>query len=104
MAADDAYYVDDLAYDDVIEQADDYSAGATQKFCKVYDKNDFFTIAVQLMLAALALVSLYWKRIHEVPRRTLRTWLLDMSKQALGACYAHVLNMVGAALPRVLLL
>jgi hypothetical protein len=62
--------------------------------CKVYDRNDFFTLAVQMILAFLALGSLYIKRMQEVPKRNLQTWSLDVSKQALGACYAHVLNMV----------
>jgi hypothetical protein len=65
-----------------------------QQWCRVYDKNDFFTVVVQLLLAFLALASLYIKRIREVPRRTFRTWFLDVSKQGIGACYAHVMNMV----------
>ena len=65
-----------------------------QTICKVYDRNDFFTLLVQLLLAVVALASLYIKRLQEVPRRTFLTWFLDVSKQAIGACYAHVLNMV----------
>lgn len=71
---------------------DDYSGSS--RICKVYDKNDVFTLLVQLMLAAFALGSLYFKRLREKPRRTFRTWALDISKQGFGACYAHVLNMV----------
>ena len=76
--------------------ADDGYNGEEQeaKVCKVYDQDDFFTVAVQMMLAAAALLSLWFKRQSEKPRRKLRTWLLDISKQAFGACYAHVLNMV----------
>lgn len=66
--------------------------------CKVYDNDDFFTIFVQLLLAAFALGSLYLKRMREVPRRTFSTWALDVSKQGVGACYAHVCNMVGTIL------
>jgi hypothetical protein len=62
--------------------------------CRVYDHNDFFTVFVQLLLAAFALGSLYLKRMKEVPRRTFSTWALDVSKQGVGACYAHVCNMV----------
>jgi hypothetical protein len=62
--------------------------------CKVYDNDDFFTVLVQLVLAAAALGSLYLKRMREVPRRTFTTWALDVSKQGVGACYAHVCNMV----------
>jgi len=76
-----------------LEENGDYQQ-EEEKYCKVYDKNDFFTLFVQLLLAAMALFSLYFKRMGEVPRRTFRTWFLDISKQAFGACYAHILNMV----------
>jgi len=69
-------------------------SGNEEKYCMVYDKDDVFTLMVQLMLAVLALGSLYIKRLREVPRRTFRTWFLDISKQGFGAAYAHVLNMV----------
>ena len=75
----------------------DYNYGeqdAQQAVCKVYDRDDFFTTVVQLVLAFMALASLYLKRMQEVPQRTLKTWALDISKQGIGACYAHVLNMV----------
>jgi len=69
-----------------------------EKVCKVYDSEDFFTIFVQLLLAFFALLSLWFKRQSERPRRKFRTWFLDISKQGLGACYAHVLNMIIAAI------
>jgi hypothetical protein len=47
---------DDDSYDDSI--------------CRVYDKNDFFTILVQMMLGLVAILSLYIKRMQETPRRT----------------------------------
>ena len=77
-----------MAYDD------DFAYEETEKVCKVYDSDDFFTVAVQLMLAAAALLSLWFKRQSERPRRKFRTWFLDIAKQAIGACYAHVCNMV----------
>ena len=64
----------------------------------IYDRNDFFTVGVQMLLALAAVASLWWKRLREHPRRTFMTWFLDVSKQGLGACYAHVLNMCIAAL------
>jgi len=64
------------------------------KFCKIYDRDDVFTIAVQIVLAILALGSLWIKRMREVPKRNFKTWSLDVSKQGIGAGYAHVLNMV----------
>jgi len=73
---------------------DDQYNNDSDDVCKVYDKDDFFTVTVQILLALLALVSLWFKRLQERPRRTFITWSLDISKQAIGACYAHVLNMV----------
>jgi hypothetical protein len=72
-------------------------ANSSNDVCKVYDRNDFFTVAVQLFLALAALSSLYIKRMQEVPRRTFTTWVLDVSKQGIGAVYAHILNMIVAA-------
>jgi hypothetical protein len=77
--------------DNASSQAQDY------KICKVYDAEDTFTSLVQAFLAAIALASLYLKRHREVPRRTFETWFLDVSKQGLGAVYAHILNMIVAA-------
>ena len=86
--------------DDAVAVVDDAVTGddTTQEICKVYDKNDFFTVFIQILLGFAALASLYIKRIREVPRRTFTTWFLDVSKQGFGACYAHVCNMVIAAL------
>lgn len=81
---------DDLVYD--------VNGEAEYKYCKIYDNDDFFTILVQLILAFLALCSLWIKRMEEVPRRTFWTWFMDVFKQGLGACYAHVLNMAIAAI------
>lgn len=77
--------------------ADDYVEEELEEVCKVYDSDDFFTIAVQLVLAIAALLSLWFKRHYERPRRKFRTWFLDVSKQGIGACYAHVCNMFIAA-------
>ena len=65
-----------------------------QRYCKVYDSDDWFTVFVQGLLCAIALASLWLKRQREVPRRKFATWFLDVSKQGIGAVYAHVLNMI----------
>ena len=65
-----------------------------EKYCKIYDRNDFFTMLVQILLAFGCLGALWYKRLTETPRRTFWTWFMDVFKQAAGACYAHVLNMV----------
>ena len=90
VAQDDYFndYQDDVNAQEVAEQV--------VKICKVYDSEDFFTVFVQLLLAFFALMSLWFKRQSETPRRKFRTWFLDCSKQGVGACYAHVLNMVRA--------
>ena len=75
------------------------NGGADNEYCKIYDKNDFFTVLVQIFLALFALCSLWIKRMQEVPRRTFWTWFMDVFKQGLGACYAHVLNMVRVTIP-----
>lgn len=71
---------------------------ANDEYCKLYDAEDTFTGIVQLLLAAIALGSLYVKRQHEVPRRKFMTWWLDVSKQGFGACYSHVANMLVSAI------
>ena len=73
---------------------DDFYYQEVEEICKVYDADDFFTIFVQLLLAFAALISLWFKRHYERPRRKFRTWFLDVAKQGVGACYAHVCNMV----------
>jgi hypothetical protein len=71
-------------------------AEQVEKVCKVYDSEDFFTVFVQMLLAFFALLSLWFKRQNERPKRKFKTWFLDVSKQGLGACYAHILNMVSS--------
>ena len=91
--ADDNFDVDDYFHeyeDDNVKEV----ANQVVKVCKVYDSEDFFTVFVQLLLAFFALMSLWFKRQNEQPKRKFRTWFLDVSKQGVGACYAHVLNMV----------
>lgn len=82
-----------MADDDQAYQQD-YDVADEEQVCKIYDSDDFFTIFVQMLLAFFALISLWFKRQNEKPRRKFRTWFLDVFKQGLGACYAHVANMV----------
>ena len=88
--------------DDLVDDFNgNYQDGYDEKYCKVYDGSDWYTIFIQLLVAAIALGSLWFKRLQEVPRRTFRTWFLDVSKQAFGAGYAHILNMVRCNQPNV---
>lgn len=68
------------------------------EYCKIYDARDGFTGEVQIFLAALALGSLYLKRLNEFPRRKFMTWWLDVSKQGVGALYSHIANMLVSAI------
>uniref|UniRef100_A0A7S3LBX4 Transmembrane protein 110 n=1 Tax=Amphora coffeiformis TaxID=265554 RepID=A0A7S3LBX4_9STRA len=77
--------------------ADAYDYDAQEKYCKIYDRNDFFTTVVQIALAFCCLGALWYKRLTETPMRTFWTWFMDVFKQGAGACYAHVLNMIIAA-------
>jgi len=76
---------------------DDFYANVTDPICQIYSKEDTFTSFVQAMLAAFALASLWIKRTQEKPQRKFLTWFLDVSKQAFGAFYAHILNMIISA-------
>lgn len=77
---------------------DNYYDANNNEVCLVYSADDGFTSFVQVLLACFALASLYFKRQQEYPRRKFKTWFLDVSKQGIGAVYAHILNMVIAAI------
>ncbi|KAI8075231.1 vacuolar membrane protein-domain-containing protein [Gongronella butleri] len=57
---------------------------------------DSFAIFIQLCLAAVAFSTLLIKRHREKPRRPLRIWSLDVSKQLVGSILIHSLNVVAA--------
>lgn len=79
--------------------ADEYNNdGSSNNTCRVYDTEDFFTFLVQLILGTIAVIFLYWKRYFEHPRRKFSIWFLDVSKQGIGCVYAHILNMLIAAI------
>lgn len=80
-----------MADDDFYVEADG------EQVCQIYSTEDAFTGIVQAMLALFALASLWIKRLQEKPQRKFLTWFLDVSKQAFGAFYAHILNMIISA-------
>ncbi|KAI8985919.1 vacuolar membrane protein-domain-containing protein [Pilobolus umbonatus] len=53
---------------------------------------DGFAILIQLTLALTALLILLYKRSKEYPKRSLLIWMLDTSKQFIGAVMIHFLN------------
>lgn len=52
---------------------------------------------VQGLLGILSFATLVVKRQMECPKRSWMIWSLDASKQAIGALFAHLMNMVSAA-------
>ncbi|KAI7887424.1 hypothetical protein K492DRAFT_202592 [Lichtheimia hyalospora FSU 10163] len=64
---------------------DDHAPG-----CQILDG---FAIVVQLTLAMTALTALGIKRWRERPRRPVNVWILDVSKQFIGAGTVHFLNL-----------
>jgi len=82
--------------DDGYPQYDDQYVAS--QICRVYSNEDTFTAFVQGLLAFVALMSLWFKRMREIPQRSFQTWFLDVSKQGVGAVYGHVANMVVSAM------
>ena len=52
-----------------------------------------FALLVQGALGALALLSLVFKRYRETPRRPLKIWWFDASKQVFGSVLLHLANL-----------
>ncbi|KAI9279773.1 vacuolar membrane protein-domain-containing protein [Sporodiniella umbellata] len=53
---------------------------------------DGFAIAVQLTLCLTAILTLVYKRSREKPQRPIEIWMLDVSKQFIGAGIIHFIN------------
>ncbi|KAI9884427.1 MAG: hypothetical protein M1823_003781 [Watsoniomyces obsoletus] len=53
-----------------------------------------FSLIVQSALGILALSSLVWKRYRERPRRPLKIWAFDASKQVVGSLLLHMANLL----------
>ncbi|KAI8079578.1 vacuolar membrane protein-domain-containing protein [Gilbertella persicaria] len=57
---------------------------------------DGFGIFIQLCLATTAFSTLIYKRQREEPRRPIRIWAMDVSKQLAGGVMIHTLNVIAA--------
>jgi hypothetical protein len=68
-----------------------YSRADYHKECELLDN---FAIAMQGILGVLSFASLLLKRRWEIPRRSIKIFMLDISKQALQAFWAHCLNVI----------
>ena len=53
-----------------------------------------FALFVQAGLGCLALLSLVFKRWRERPRRPLKIWFFDVSKQVFGSVLLHIMNLL----------
>lgn len=51
-----------------------------------------FALVVQAALGGLAMLSLVYKRWREHPRRPVKVWFFDVSKQVFGSVLVHVSN------------
>lgn len=60
-----------------------------------------FALLVQGALGGLALLTLVWKRWREHPKRPLKVFLFDVSKQILGSMLTHVINLAMSMLSSV---
>ncbi|KAL1629518.1 hypothetical protein SLS54_001267 [Diplodia seriata] len=52
-----------------------------------------FALLIQGALGLLALLSLVWKRYRERPRRPVKVWAFDASKQVVGSMMLHLANL-----------
>lgn len=66
-----------------------YSESEYEKECALLDE---FAIWMQVILGVLSFSSLLVKRKWEVPRRSFKIFMLDISKQAVQAFWAHSMN------------
>ena len=62
-----------------------------QKECELLGS---FGIFMQIILGITSFSSLFLKRHMEYPKRSLRVYFLDVSKQAFSASWQHILNIV----------
>jgi hypothetical protein len=53
-----------------------------------------FALLIQSALGILALMSLVYKRWRETPRRPLKVWSFDVSKQVVGSALLHLANLL----------
>ena len=75
--------------EDELDQSN--QAGAENGECRLLGP---FALIVQTGLGLLALFSLVWKRWRERPRRPMKVWFFDVSKQVVGSALLHLLNVL----------
>ena len=61
------------------------------KECELFDN---FGVAMQIVLGFLSFTSLFAKRHYEYPKRSYKIFILDISKQGIGAFWCHNLNLM----------
>lgn len=70
---------------------DDEQPGTSNGECRLLGP---FALFVQAGLGAVAVLSLVFKRYRERPRRPVKVWFFDVSKQVLGSVLLHILNLL----------
>ena len=70
---------------------DDDEPGTVNGECRLLGP---FALIVQAGLGFLALLSLVFKRFRERPRRPVKIWFFDASKQVFGSVLLHILNLL----------
>lgn len=70
---------------------DEQQPGAANGECRLLGP---FALFVQGGLGIFALLSLVIKRFRERPRRPVKVWFFDVSKQVIGSILLHVLNLL----------
>lgn len=78
------------------EELQEKEPGAENGECRLLGP---FALMIQAGLGVLALLSLVWKRQRERPRRPVKVWLFDVSKQVFGSVLLHLLNLVMSEIP-----
>lgn len=78
------------------DKPQDPDAPAESGQCKLLGP---FALFVQAGLGMLALLSLVFKRYRERPRRPVKVWFFDVSKQVVGAVMVHFVNLLMSELP-----
>lgn len=90
-------------HSDVVDHTTDTDDVDQDKPCRLIA--GVFAIVIQLLLGIVVLSALFLKRYWNMykcrlkkPERDFKTWVLDISKQAVGSCFAHGCNVVLAML------
>ena len=69
-----------------------YTLTSNNNQCKLLD--NVFSYLIQFFLGAVSIGSLIFKRHIEIPKRSWKIWLFDVSKQLIGGFFTHIANIM----------